>query len=124
MVDVSFTGDEQEIRTNGLLDTGALNTIFGSELAYAAGVDLTDAEIGYSNVGGGTAEIRFVTLQLSVPFVTNPQEPGEPFTWEARVGFADNWGANPGLLGHEFLRFFAVTFRAADFEFEIEPISE
>ncbi|MGG7104650.1 hypothetical protein [Rhodococcus sp. 24CO] len=123
MVDVTFTG-EYEITTIGLVDSGALNTIFDSGLAYAAGIDLTDAEIGHSNVGGGTVEIKFVTLRLSVPSVDDPHEPGELFTWEARVGFADNWGARHGLLGHEFFRFFTVTFRAADLELEIEPNSE
>ncbi|UGQ41210.1 hypothetical protein [Rhodococcus aetherivorans] len=120
MLDVTFTG-VHEITTKCLVDSGALNTIFDSGLAYAAGVDLTDAETGDSNVGGGTVELKFVKLHLSVPSVTDPHEPGEPFIWEARVAFADNWGARPGLLGHEFFRFFTVTFRAADLEFEIEP---
>lgn len=124
LVEVTFTGEDGEITTLGLVDSGAINTIFGSEFAYAAGIDLTDAEIERSNVGGRSIEIKYVKLRLSVPSVPDPHEPGQPFTWEARVGFADNWVASYGLLGHEFFRFFTVTFRAADFEFEIEPISE
>lgn len=121
LVEVTFTGEDDEITTLGLVDSGALNTIFGSEFAYIAGIDLTDAEIERSNVGGSSVEIKYVKLQLSVPSVTDPHEEGQLFTWEARVGFADNWAPSHGLLGNEFFRFFTVTFRSADFEFEIEP---
>ena len=43
---------------------------------------------------------------------------------QGQVEFPDNWGTSHGLLGHEFFRLFTVAFRAADFELEIEPISE
>ncbi len=47
------------------------------------------------------------------------------YAWEAEVGFCDPWPYAWGLLGHaSFFRFFIVTFRAADSEFELVPIDE
>lgn len=45
-------------------------------------------------------------------------------SWEAEIGFCDPWPFGWGLLGQlSFFRYFTVTFRAVDLEFELEPIN-
>lgn len=46
------------------------------------------------------------------------------YTWEAEVGFCDPWPYGWGLLGQaSFFRYFTVTFRAVDLEFDVEPVT-
>lgn len=96
-----------------LIDSGALHTLLPRWVADASGIGLAGAETRSLAVAAATAQAAFVTTQLTA---------GD-HTWEAEVGFCDRWPYAWGLLGQRsFFRFFTVTFRAIDFEFEIEPL--
>lgn len=97
-----------------LVDSGALNSLLPAWSADITGVDLTGTAEEPLGVGGGTTTARFVTVSLSAA----------DLVWEANVGFCDPWPYAWGLLGHDaFFRWFTVTFRAADYEFELDPIT-
>jgi hypothetical protein len=112
LVDVAVA-DVESVLVPCLVDSGALHSLFPRWVADIAAIDLSgiaDRQIG---VGGSVTAVRFTTVGLSVA----------DLTWEASVGFCDPWPYAWALLGHHsFFRWFAVTFRAADGEFEIEPI--
>lgn len=114
LVDVLVEG--LEFPWAGLVDTGAIETLMSAEVAEAGEIALaTDVE--RHRIGGRTLDVRFATVRLAIPDLDH--------TWEARVGFCDNWQHPFAVLGHEgFLRQFTLTLRAADLEFELEPIAE
>lgn len=93
-----------------LLDTGALHNRFGSWVATAAGIDLTDAEEQRIALGGFVTTARSVSIHLAVDDVA----------WEAVVWFCDPWPLSFHLLGQEgFFRCFDVRIRAARYTVEI-----
>jgi hypothetical protein len=97
-----------------LIDSGALNSLLPAWSADIAGVDLTGIAEEPLGAGGSTTTARFVTVSLSAA----------DLVWEAEVGFCDPWPYAWGLLGHDsFFRWFTVTFRAADYEFELAAIT-
>ncbi len=97
-----------------LVDSGSVNTLMPRWVATEAGVDLRQIKDTSLGVGGAATKARFNAIRLTV---------GE-HTWEAAVGFCNPWPYGWGLLGQlGFFRFFVVTFRAADWEIEIEPIA-
>lgn len=78
-----------------------------------SGVTLGEATLALW-VGGGLTAARFAKVRLGL---------GD-HAWEAPVGFCDPWPYGWGLLGQQsFFRFFVVTFRAADWELEVEPLA-
>lgn len=102
------------VPVKGLIDTGAVNTLFDRWVAEDAWVDLAEAEERPLLVGGKDYTGRFVTVSLA----------SAGHRWEAEVGFCDDWQPGWALLGHHaFLRHFTLIVRAADLEFELEPIS-
>jgi predicted aspartyl protease len=110
LLDVAVEGAGFAVKA--LVDTGAVNTLFDRWVADEVGVDLTEAATRTLGVGGGEAVAHFVEVRLTV---------GD-HTWEAEVGFCDEWPAGWGLLGHTgFLRYFTLTVRASDLEFELDP---
>ncbi len=112
LLDISV-GDAQDMRVRCLVDSGALTTLLPDWVADLAGVDCDGAPTRTLGVAGFATIARLVTTQLTV---------GE-HSWEAEVGFCDPWPRAWGLLGQTaFFRYFVVTFRAADFELEIEPL--
>lgn len=112
VLDVSVA-DIDDVLVPCLVDSGAMNTLLPLWIAEAAGLPTTGASTRQLAVGGTRTTAAFVTILLAVA----------DFTWEAEVGFCDPWPYAWGLLGQSsFFRYFTVTFRAADPEFEIEPI--
>lgn len=112
LLDVEISGSGAKVKA--LVDSGAVNTLFHGWVADDAGIDLSGADVRSLAVGGGRVEARFVKVRLAAA----------GHTWEAEVGFSDSWQANFGLLGHSaFFRYFTILFRAADLEFEVEPVS-
>lgn len=104
-------------RTSALVDSGAAHGLFHPEIADEGGIDLTGAEERELIVGPGRAPVitPFVTVQMEVA----------GHMWEADVGFTDVMGLDWGLLGQAALfRWFTITFRTYDDEFEIVPINE
>jgi hypothetical protein len=103
------------VTVKALVDSGAVNTLFASWVADAAGIDLTGANTLLLNVGGGSYEAKLVTVRLAT----------EGYVWEAEVGFCGDWHIGWALAGHwGFFRFFNTAFRAVDHEFEIDHILE
>lgn len=96
------------------VDSGAvINTLLPAWLADAAGIDLVDPDTRGLAVAGLETAATFTTTSLTV---------GD-FRWEARVAFCSPWPYSWGLLGHDaFFRYFTVTFRAADYEFDLQPV--
>lgn len=112
LLDVSVV-DMDDLRYPCLVDSGAVNTLLPRWLADSAAVDLGGVEGRSLAVATSATEAAFVTVGLSAA--------GQ--RWEAEIGFCDPWPYAWGLLGHRsFFRYFTVTLRAADFEFEVERV--
>jgi hypothetical protein len=112
LVDLAIA-DMDELRYPCLVDSGAVNTLLPGWLAEAAAVDLAGADRRTVAVAATGAEAAFTTIRLSTI----------DHSWEAEVGFCDPWPYAWGLAGQRsFFRFFTVTFRAVDFEFELTPV--
>lgn len=107
-------GDVDDVVVPCLVDSGAVHTLLPRWLALSAGLSLDGAEPRALAVAGAGTHAEFVSCRLAVA----------GHAWEGRVGFADPWPYSWGLLGHDaFFRFFTVTFRGADLEFEVDPIA-
>ena len=112
LVDVAVA-DVESVLVPCLVDSGALNSLLPRWAAEVAAVDLSGATDRRIGLGGASTTARFAAVTLSTA----------DLTWEASVGFCDPWPYAWGLLGHHsFFRWFTITFRAVDHEFEIEPI--
>jgi len=112
LVDI-VVSDVDEARFPCLVDSGALNALLPRALAMTAGIDLRRRERRELGVAGAATTACFVTTRLTL----------EDYSWETEVGFCHPWPYGWGLLGQRsFFRYFTVTFRAADFEFELEPV--
>ncbi|MGH3798710.1 MAG: hypothetical protein ACRDTD_00980 [Pseudonocardiaceae bacterium] len=106
-------GNMGEVLMPCLVDSGAMNTLLPSWVADLAGIDYTDAAAKTLAVAGSSAKVRMVPTLLTI---------GD-HSWEAEVGFCNPWPHGWGLLGQlSFFRYFVVTFQAADFELEINPV--
>jgi len=106
--------DMDELRFPCLVDSGALHTLLPHWLADAAGLNLQGAERRSLAVATTATDAAFVTTLLTVG----------GHSWEADIGFCDPWPYSWGLLGQQsFFRYFTVTFRAADWEFEVVPVA-
>lgn len=104
------------VRTTALVDSGAVNGLFHVDVASEAGFDLSEAQPRDLLVGS-PRESRTAT------FLTAGLEVGG-LSWEAELGFCDWMLPDWGVLGQgAFFRWFTVTFRAYDSEFEVEPIT-
>lgn len=109
---LDVVGNMGEILLPCLVDSGAMNTLLPSWVADLSGIDCADAPAKTLGVAGFGTTARMVPTLLTI---------GD-HSWEADVGFCDPWPPGWGLLGQtSFFRYFVVTFRAADFEFEIGP---
>lgn len=104
-------------RATALVDSGAVNGLFHPEVAEMGGIDLAHAEERELGVGPGKAPVPalFVTVQMEAA----------DHTWEAEIGFTTSIGLDWGLLGQSALfRWFTISFRTYDDEYEIVPIDE
>ena len=91
-----------------------MNTLLPTWVAELAGIDFADASTTTLGVGGPGALAHLVPTVLTV---------GE-YSWQAEVGFCDPWPRSWGLLGQRsFFRYFTVTFRTANFELDISPVT-
>jgi len=105
--------DMEDVLVPCLVDSGALHTLLPRWVAEAGGIELNSVKPKKLAVAAGQTRASFVTTGLTAA----------QHTWEADVGFCDPWPYSWGLLGQlSFFRFFTITFRAADFELQLEPI--
>jgi hypothetical protein len=105
--------DMDEVRYPCLVDSGSVNTLLPRWLAEAAGISLRKVERRFVAVATTATDAALTVVRLAVG----------GHAWEGEVGFCDPWPFSWGLLGQRsFFRYFTVVFRAADFEFEIQPV--
>src|SRR5438105_4291531 len=115
---VRLTGPHGSWLSDGILDTGADETVFREDVATRIGSDLTGAEERPIDLVGRPAPVRcrYASVQLRI---TDGRR--ETYEWTAVVGFV----AIPlryNLLGHGgFLQFFDVEFRGAAHEAILIP---
>jgi len=106
--------DMDELRFPCLVDSGALHTLLPRLLADAAGLNLQGAE---------RRSLAVATTATGAAFVTTLLTAGG-HSWEADIGLCDPWPYSWGLLGQQsFFRYFTVTFRTADWEFEVVQVA-
>lgn len=108
-------GDMEDILIPCLVDSGALHTLLPRWVAEAGALSLE---------GGRSVALAVAAASTSATF-TKVRMSAAGHAWEGDIGFCDPWPYAWGLLGQSaFFRFFTVTFRAADFAFEVDPITE
>ena len=114
---VQFTGPSGSRLDDGLLDTGADQTILDPSLAPAIGVDLRHAvERDIHVVGRGRIRCRYATVKLRITDGIM-----ETYEWNAIVGFAP-FPLVRNLLGFGgFLQYFDANFRGAAEEVVLFP---
>ena len=116
---VLFTGPTGYRLDDGLLDTGADQTILDPSLAPAIGVDLNQAvDRELYLVGRGRIRCRYAPVKLRITDGVL-----ETYEWDTVVGFAP-FPLVRNLLGFGgFLQFFDATFRGAAEEVVLFPNS-
>jgi hypothetical protein len=114
---VQITGPGGSQLRDGLLDTGADETIFDPTVAPLIGVDLSQAaEREIHLVGRGSVRCRYASVRLRIT-----DGIAETYEWDAVVGFAP-FPLLRSLLGFGgFLQFFDAHFRGADEEVILFP---
>jgi len=102
---------------DGLLDSGADETIMDPSAAPLIGVDLSQAHEREVNlVGRGRIHCRYALVKLRIT-----DGIGETYEWDTLVGFTP-FPILRSLLGFAgFLPYFDTTFRGADEEAELVP---
>src|SRR5207248_3337944 len=116
---VRITGPSGSRLRDGLLDTGADETILDPSVAPLIGVDLSQAlEREINLVGRGRIRCRYASVQLRIT-----DGIAETYEWDALVGFTP-FPVLRGLLGFAgFLQFFDAGFRGAAQEATLLPNS-
>jgi hypothetical protein len=117
IVAVRITGPSGSRLRDGLLDSGADETILDPSVAPLIGVDLSQAlEREINLVGRGRIHCRYASVQLRIT-----DGIAETYEWDTIVGFAP-FPILRGLLGFAgFLQFFDAAFRGADQEVTLLP---
>ena len=112
-----ITGPAGSRLRDGLLDTGADETIVDPSVAPLIGVDLSQApEREINLIGRGRIRCRYAAVQLRIS-----DGIAETYEWDTVVGFAP-FPILRGLLGFAgFLQFFNANFRGADREVTLLP---
>ena len=105
VIGVALLGPTGMIAQDGLLDSGADDTLFPESVAALIGIDLTHAPQGTaSGFGLGTIPVRYAEVILRI---ADNQEQRQ---WRAWVSFA-SVKRRYGLLGFAgFLQYFTATF--------------
>jgi hypothetical protein len=95
-----------------LIDTGSTANRFGMWLAEATGVSLAGVPSSDLALGGFTTTAYHARADLTIAGLR----------YDAPVSFCDPWPVAFNLLGQEgFLRYFRVTFSAAESWVDVEP---
>ncbi len=116
MIPLTITGPTGSWVCDGLLDSGADDTVFPEQIAALLGIDLTGAPAGSaSGVGMVASQIRYAEVSLRVT------DGGDVYEWAARVGFTSA-PIKRALLGFAgFLQYFTATFDGENDVVELAP---
>jgi hypothetical protein len=114
---VRISSATHSLLRDGLIDSGADDTVFPESIALNLGLDLTNAPQLVINLAGrGILVCRYASVVLSITDGVS-----ETYEWSATVGFVPVPLRNP-LLGHAgFFDFFDVDFRRVTREAVIVP---
>jgi hypothetical protein len=105
LVPVTLIGPGNSNLVEGLLDSGAEDTVFPEYLAARVGLDLTNAPTGSATgVGGPPIPLRYAEVSLRIAGAQELRE------WRAWVGFTTVALRRPLLGFAGFLQFFTATF--------------
>jgi predicted aspartyl protease len=109
LITVSVIGPSNTYPLDGLLDTGAEDTVFPEYLAAAIGIDLTNSPVGQCTTANQTPlTVRYAQAALRLTDGVERRE------WPAWVGFSP--AIQRSLFGFAgFLQFFTATFHG-DYE--------
>ena len=117
---VLLTGPHGSRQVDGILDTGADETVFPEDVAARIGIDLTGAEERQVDLAGRPAPVRcrYAAVQLRITDGSHTA-----YEWTAVVAFAAT-RLHYSLLGHGgCLEFFDADFRGAAHEVILFPNS-
>lgn len=119
LLPLRITGPSGSRLRDGLVDTGADETILDPSVAPLIGVDLNQAlEREVNLVGRGRVRCRYASVELRIT-----DGLAETYEWDTVVGFAP-FPLLRSLLGFGgFLQFFDAAFRGADQEVTLLPNS-
>jgi hypothetical protein len=114
VITVALVGPLATATQDGLLDSGADDTLFPEALAAQIGIDLSAAPVGSgAGVGMQAVAVRYARVRLRIADLHEQRE------WEACVGFTQAPLHRP-LLGYAgFLQFFTATFHGDRQEVEL-----
>ena len=117
LIAVQITGPSSYVLYDGLLDTGADETVLDPSVARLVGIDLTQAvQRDIHLVGRGTIRCQYAHVKLRITDGVL-----ETYEWDTPVGFAP-FPLLRNLLGFGgFLQFFDANFRGADEEVVLFP---
>jgi len=115
---VRLTGPGGGALFDGMMDTGADNTVFPDTVAPRLGLDLSRAERrNLGLVGRGSIACDYAPVELRITDGIS-----ETYQWTAVVGFVASALLARPLLGYAgFLQFFDAEFRGADHEVILAP---
>jgi hypothetical protein len=114
LITVSVIGPTNTFATEGLLDTGADETVFPEDVAVKVGVDLTTAP-GGAGVAATLAGVSLRYAEVSMRIADG----NEQREWQAWVGFTPAKLYRPMLGFAGFLQFFTATFHGDREEVEL-----
>jgi hypothetical protein len=114
IIPVSVVGPQNTFLVQGLLDTGADETVFSNTVAQRIGLDLTNAPSAtFVGVSGVPMTVSFVVVRLRVATNSEQRE------WTATVGFTTA-PLRTSLLGRQgVLQYFDAMFRGEAQEVEL-----
>jgi hypothetical protein len=105
IISVTLIGPSDSRLREGLLDSGADDTIFPQSLAALLGIDLGNAPVGWASTATLTnVPLRYARVSLRI---TDGREQRD---WPAWVGFTSAKLHHPLLGFAGFLQFFTATF--------------
>lgn len=114
LLTIGVLGPGSAVAVRGIVDPAADDTVFPDKLAWAIGIDLSNAPTAtFLGVGAQPASLRYAEVELRL---TNGNQ---RFEWPARVGFVP-FRLQYALLGFAgFLQFFTATFHGDREEVEL-----
>jgi predicted aspartyl protease len=121
IINIRIRGEDAEVHSDALVDTGADETLLPLSYAGALGVELDwDSSSQAEGISGEKLAIYYGDVEIEI------EQDGERITWKTTVGFADFGSPSDevAILGHGgCLEYFTATFDGEKAELELIPNS-